>query len=55
MERRDVFENEVTEEDKPSGAQREEVAETQKLDPEGDSDADDATMRDNVFGQNERG
>lgn len=53
MERRDVFENEFTEEDKPSGAQRDSEAHTEKLDPDVDSAADDAAMADDVFGQNE--
>ena len=54
MERRDVFENELTEEDKPSGAQREDEAETEKLDPDVDSSAGDAAMAADVFGQNEK-
>lgn len=54
MERDDVFENEFTEEDKPSGAQREDVAETERIDPELDSQEDDEDMRNNVFGQNEK-
>lgn len=54
MERRDVFENEFTEEAKPPGAKREEEAETEKLDPDVDSSADDADMAGNVFGQNEK-
>lgn len=55
MERRDVFENELTEEDKPSGAKREDEAQTERIDPDVDSQSDDETMRDNVFGQNEKG
>lgn len=34
MERRDVFENELTEEERPSGAEMEDVAETEVLDPD---------------------
>ncbi|GAC1387664.1 MAG: hypothetical protein NVSMB31_00320 [Vulcanimicrobiaceae bacterium] len=55
MERQDVYENEFTEEDKPSGAEREDIAETETRDPDVDSQADDEAMRDDVFGQNERG
>ena len=54
MERRDVFENEFTEEDRPPAAQREDNAETEKLDPDVDSSADDAAMAGDVFGQNEK-
>ena len=53
MERRDVYENELTEEDKPSGAMREDVAETERLDPDDDSAQDDDDMAENRYGQNE--
>ena len=55
MERRDVYENELTEEDLPSGAQREDVAEDERLDPDVDSQADDETMGENTYGVDERG
>ena len=37
MERKYVYENELTEEDLPSGAKREDAAETERLDPDVDS------------------
>lgn len=55
MERRDVFENELTEEDRPPASEQEDAAQTDKLDPDVDSQSDDRAMKDNVFGQNERG
>ena len=55
MERRDVYENELTEEDKPSGAAQEDAAEKEVLDTELDSQEDDEDMRNNLFGQNEKG
>ncbi len=55
MERRDVYENELTEEGNPSGAEREEVAESEQLDPDADSQRDDETMKEDTFGQDERG
>lgn len=54
MERRDVYENEFTEEDKPSGADREDVAETERLDPQDDSGTDGDDMADNLYGQNKK-
>lgn len=54
MERRDVFENELTEEDKPGGAEQEDTATKENLDPDVDSEASDESMSDDLFGQNER-
>ncbi len=52
MERRDVYENELTEEDRPGGDVQEDAAEKQKLDPDVDSEEADATMGDGTFGAN---
>ncbi len=44
MERRDLYENDLTEEDQPTPAERDDVARTQKLDPDvlpQDDDIDD--------------
>ncbi|MDQ6930507.1 MAG: hypothetical protein M3126_07570 [Candidatus Eremiobacteraeota bacterium] len=54
MERRDVFENELTEEDRPPAEEQEDAAQTDELDPDVDSQAGDKAMKDDVFGQNER-
>jgi hypothetical protein len=55
MERRDVYENELTEEDRPPASEREDAAETERLDPEPDSDdADGEDMKDDIYGQNEK-
>ncbi len=49
---RDVYENEFTEENQPDGPQREEGAEHLRADPGIDSQEDDQSMSDNVFGRN---
>ncbi|MBV8726995.1 MAG: hypothetical protein JO233_04355 [Candidatus Eremiobacteraeota bacterium] len=49
-ERRDVYENELTEEDRPSGAEQEDEAETERLDPDVDSQAGDEFMEDDKEG-----
>ncbi len=55
MERRDVYENELTEEDRPPAAEREDVSQTERLDPEPDSDdSGDTDMKDNIYGMNEK-
>jgi len=41
MERRDLYEDDLTEERLPSPVQREEVAETEQLDPDESADDDD--------------
>ncbi len=41
MERRDLYQDDLTEERDPSPAQRDDVAETQKLDPDTLPDDDD--------------
>jgi hypothetical protein len=41
MERRDLYEDDLTEERQPTPAQRDDVARTQALDPDGDDDDDD--------------
>lgn len=49
-ERKDVFQDEFTEnEAKPKGAQREEAEETERLDPDVNSQDDDETMADDRF------
>jgi hypothetical protein len=50
MERKDVFENELTEEDLPSGAKREDEAETERLDPDVDSQDADEFIEDDEEG-----
>ncbi len=47
------FEDDFTENRGPSGATREEEAELTTLDPGVDSQEDDRSMADNVFGVNE--
>jgi len=49
-ERRDVYENELTEEDRPSGAEQEDAAESERLDPDVDSQAADDFMKDDKEG-----
>ncbi|MBV8689081.1 MAG: hypothetical protein JOZ59_03135, partial [Candidatus Eremiobacteraeota bacterium] len=49
-EREDVFENELTEEDLPSGAKREDAAEHERMDPDIDSQAADEFMKDDKEG-----
>ncbi len=49
-ERRDVYENELTEEDLPSGAKREDEAETEEMDPDVDSQAGDEFMEEDKEG-----
>ena len=41
MERRDLYEDDLTEEREPTPRQRDDVAHTLKLDPDVDSDEDD--------------
>jgi hypothetical protein len=41
VERRDLYEDDLTEERQPSPEQREDVAETEELDPDESSDDDD--------------
>jgi len=43
-ERKDVYENELTEEDLPSGAQREDEAASERLDSDVDSQESDEFM-----------
>ena len=54
MERRDVYENEFTEEDRPPAAEQADTANIERLDPDVDSEAGDEAMSENLFGQNER-
>ncbi|GAC1652425.1 MAG: hypothetical protein NVS9B12_01800 [Vulcanimicrobiaceae bacterium] len=54
MERRDLYENELTEEDRPPAARQDDAAHKSKLDPDVDSQESDKAMKDDVFGQNER-
>ena len=54
MERRDVYENELTEEDRPPAAEQSHAANIEKIDPDVDSEAGDEAMSENIFGQNER-
>ena len=49
-ERRDVYENELTEEDRPSGAEQENEAETERLDPDVDSQAADEFVEEDKEG-----
>ena len=44
------FEDDFTEEREPSPVEREEEAHSEREDPDVDSQADDETMKDNVFG-----
>jgi|GEM_PF-2988045 len=55
MERRDVYENELTEEDRPPEAEREDVAETEHLDPDTNASGDqDEDMKNDIYGVNEK-
>ncbi|MBC5829660.1 MAG: hypothetical protein GIW98_05640 [Candidatus Eremiobacteraeota bacterium] len=55
MERRDVYENELTEEDRPPGDEQEDVAETERLDPDTNTSGDQGKdMKDDIYGQNEK-
>ena len=49
-ERRDVYENELTEEDRPSGAEQEDEAETERLDPDVDSQKADEFIEEDKEG-----
>jgi len=49
-ERRDVYENELTEEDRPSGAEQEDEAETERMDPDVDSQEADEFIEDDKEG-----
>ena len=55
MERRDVYENELTEEERPDGPEQDDIASEEHLDPDVDSEEDDASMEADVFGKDERG
>jgi len=50
MERGDTYENELTEEDLPSGAKREDEAETERLDPDVDSQEGDEFVEEDEEG-----
>ena len=55
MERRDVYENELTEEDRPPEDEREDVAQGEHLDPDTDvSGGEDEDMEDDIYGLNEK-
>ncbi len=55
MERRDVYENELTEEDRPPAAAREDAAETEHLDPDTNiSGGQDEDMENDIYGLNEK-
>ncbi|HTW85850.1 MAG TPA: hypothetical protein VMD91_17400 [Candidatus Sulfotelmatobacter sp.] len=44
------FQDDFTENRGPSGAQLDDDAQTERLDPDVDSQADDETLKENVFG-----
>lgn len=44
MERRDLYEDDLTEEREPTPAQRDDVAHTETLDPDTSGDDDDTTV-----------
>lgn len=54
MERRDLYQNDLTEENLPSPVQRDEAQDGEQRDPDVDSTQDDADMSDDTFGLNER-
>ncbi len=54
MERKDLYQNDLTEENTPSPAERDQAQDDEQLDPDVDSTQDDADMANNRFGQDER-
>jgi len=52
-ERRETFENELTEEDMPDPTERDEAAHDEKVDPYVDAQSDGETMADDRYGSNE--
>jgi len=54
MERRDLYQDDLTEENMPSPAERDRAQQSEQRDPDVDSTQDDVDMSDDTFGVDDR-